>query len=233
MHLFASCYKGKILIVSQISNCMSATIKTYSHIEESLNIWSHFSGAIMGVVGLVLLIAKGIVLNSPIHVVSYSIYGVSMVVLFLASTLYHSTKEPKKKAQLNIFDHVAIYFLIAGSYTPFTLIGMKGAWGWSIFGVAWGIGIAGMILKLFFTGRFKLLSTISYVAMGWVVVIAIKPLMKSLSTDALFWLATGGVFYTVGAVLYLIKKIPYNHAIFHFFVLAGAISHYISVYFFL
>ena len=212
---------------------MNRDIKTYSPNEERLNIWSHFIGVILGILGLVLLIVKGINLNSIIHIASYVIYGLSMVVLFLASTLYHSATEPSKRMKLKIFDHVAIYFLIAGSYTPFTLIGLKGAWGWSIFGVAWGIGIIGMVLKLFFTGRFNFLSTLSYVLMGWVVVIAIKPLMNSLSSDALFWLAIGGVFYTVGAVLYSIKKIPYNHAIFHFFVLGGCISHFIGIYLYL
>lgn len=209
---------------------MNILIKTYSPIEERLNIWSHFVGVILGILGLVLLLGKGINLNSIIHIASYVIYGLSMVVLFLASTLYHSATETSKRMKLKIFDHVAIYFLIAGSYTPFTLIGLKGVWGWSIFGVAWGIGIIGMVLKLFFTGRFNFLSTLSYVLMGWVVVIAIKPLMNSLSSDALFWLAMGGVFYTVGAVLYSIKKIPYNHAIFHFFVLGGCISHFIGIY---
>jgi hemolysin III len=209
---------------------MSIDIKTYSPNEERLNIWSHFVGAILGILGLVLLLAKGINLNSIIHIASYVIYGLSMVVLFLASTLYHSATEPSKRVKLKVFDHVAIYFLIAGSYTPFTLIGLKGAWGWSIFGVAWGIGIIGMVLKLFFTGRFGLLSTLSYVLMGWVVVIAIKPLMSSLSSDALLWLAIGGVFYTVGAMLYSIKRIPYNHAIFHFFVLGGCICHFIGIY---
>ena len=133
---------------------------------------------------------------------------------------------------MNIFDHAAIYFLIAGTYTPFTLLGLQGAWGWTIFGIAWGIGLAGIILKLFFTGRYNLLSTISYVAMGWIIVIALKPLIERFPFEGLMWLATGGLFYTIGAVLYMLKKIPYNHAIFHFFVLAGAIAHYLGVLFY-
>lgn len=212
---------------------MTKIINTYSPQEEKLNVWSHFTGIILGLIGLILLLIKGVQSNSLIHISSYTLYGLSMIVLFLASTLYHSAKNLQKRKKLKIFDHAAIYFLIAGSYTPFALIGVQGVWGWSIFAVAWGIGIAGIILKLFFTGQYNLLSTISYVAMGWIVVIAIKPLINNLPTEALFWLAIGGVFYTVGAVLYSIKKIPFNHAIFHFFVLGGAISHFIGVYFYL
>jgi len=208
-------------------------IKTYSPQEEKLNIWSHFAGIILGIIGLILLLIKGVKSNNFIHISSYMLYGLSMITLFMASTLYHAATVSKKRKKLKIFDHAAIYFLIAGSYTPFSLVGITGTWGWSIFGIAWVIGIAGIVLKLFFTGKFNLLSTISYVAMGWIVVIAIKPLINNLSADALFWLAAGGVFYTVGAVLYSIKKIPYNHAIFHFFVLGGAISHFVGIYFYL
>lgn len=212
---------------------MSINLKSYSAKEEKLNVWSHATGILFSSIGLILLLFKGISENSTINTVSYLIYGASLIALFTASTLYHAAKDASKRLKMKVFDHVAIYFLIAGSYTPFSLVGLQGSWGWSIFGVAWGIGIAGMILKLFFTGRFNLLSTISYVAMGWVVVIAIKPLANNLSNQALFWLAIGGVFYTIGAILYSIKKIPYNHAIFHFFVLAGAVSHFVSVYWFL
>lgn len=209
---------------------MKPTIKTYSPLEEQLNVWSHAFGIVLSLIGTILLLIKGIKLHSPIHIVSYSIYGFSMLVLFSASTFYHNAKEVNLRQRLNVFDHVSIYFLIAGTYTPFTLLALKGAWGWSIFGVVWGIGIAGMILKIFFTGRFNLASTISYVLMGWVIVVAIKPLIERFSTEGLIWLALGGVFYTVGAVLYSIKKIPLNHAIFHFFVLAGALSHFIGVF---
>lgn len=212
---------------------MSIPIKKYSPREEFLNIWSHKIALVLSIIGTILLIVKGFDSINRSDTIIYTLYGLSMIILFAASTLYHSAKEPEKRLKLKIFDHAAIYFLIAGSYTPFCLIGLQGAWGWSIFGIAWSIGIAGMVLKLFFTGRFNLLSTISYVAMGWVVVIAIKPLINSLSGDALFWLSAGGVFYTVGAVLYSIKSIPLNHAIFHFFVVGGAISHYIAVYFYL
>jgi hemolysin III len=208
---------------------MKPTITTYSVLEEKLNVWSHGFGIVLSLFGIILLLQKGLKLQSTIHLVSYTIYGISMLVLFTASTLYHNSKEIEKRQRLNVFDHAAIYFLIAGTYTPFTLLGLQGAWGWSIFGIAWGIGLAGIILKLFFTGRFNLLSTISYVAMGWIIVIAIKPLIERVPFEGLMWLAIGGIFYTVGAVLYMFKKIPFNHAIFHFFVLGGAITHFIGV----
>jgi hemolysin III len=209
---------------------MSGNIKTYSHKEEQLNIWSHFSGFILSIIGLILLLHKGIQSGSALTIISYAIYGVSMLVLYLASTLYHSAKEPQRRQKLNIFDHSAIYVLIAGTYTPFSLLVLKGAWGWSIFGVVWGIAAVGIILKLFFTGRFKLASTISYVLMGWVIVIAIKPLVANFSTVGLLLIAVGGFFYTIGAVLYSIKRIPYNHAIFHFFVLLGSLTHFMAIF---
>ncbi len=211
---------------------MDKTLKIYSYTEEKINIWSHLFGIIMGVFGLVFLIAKGVALQSPIHIVSYSIYGLSMIVLFFASTFYHSSKTPEIRKKRNVFDHIAIYFLIAGTYTPFTLLALKGTWGWSIFGVVWGIALIGSVFKLFFAGRFNVASTIGYILMGMVIVVAIKPLNNNLCSQGLAWLAIGGISYIVGAILYLIKKIPYNHAIFHVFVLAGAISHYIAVYFY-
>lgn len=210
---------------------MTGIVKTYSHKEEQLNIWSHFIGMVLSIIGLILLLYKGIQSGSALVIVSYALYGVSMLVLYLASTLYHSAIEPEKRKKLKVFDHAAIYFLIAGTYTPFSLLVLKGAWGWSIFGVVWGIAALGISLKLFFTGRFNLLSTISYVLMGWVVVIAIKPLIESISSQGLFLLAAGGFFYTVGAVLYSIKRIPYNHAIFHFFVLMGSLAHFLAIYY--
>lgn len=211
---------------------MAINLKTYSPAEERLNVWSHFFGIVLSIIGLGFLIHKGIQSGKAIYIVSYIIYGLSMILLYTASTLYHSAKDAEKRLHLKVFDHVAIYFLIAGTYTPFSLLVLKGAWGWSIFGVVWGIAFAGMILKFFFTGRFSVLSTIIYVIMGWVVVIAIKPLLQNFNAPGLFWLLMGGIFYTVGAVLYQIKRIPFNHAIFHFFVLLGSIAHFISIYLF-
>jgi len=152
-----------------------------------------------------------------------------MVTLYLASTLYHSSTNPEKRKKLKVFDHSAIYFLIAGTYTPFALVTLKGVWGWTIFGIVWGIAVAGVIFKLFLTGKYNGLSTLSYVLMGCVSVIAAKPLWHNLSADGLKWLITGGVAYLLGAAFYSIRKLPYNHAIFHFCVLAGTACHFTSV----
>lgn len=166
------------------------------------------------------------------QVVSAAIFGASLISLYAASTFYHSTKEPKLRSRLRIIDHATIYVLIAGTYTPFTLITLHGAVGWTVFGVSWGMAIIGVNLKLFFTGKYNALSTLMYVFMGWIIVFAIKPLVTSLSPEGLFWLFAGGVSYTTGAVIYGIKKVTFNHAIFHLFVLLGSLCHFISVYFY-
>lgn len=209
---------------------MPEQIKTYSPEEERLNVWSHFIGLLLSIAGAVLLIIKGINTGNTMSVVSYAIYSAGNIVLYLASTTYHAATNPDKRKKLKVFDHAAIYFLIAGTYTPFSLLVLKGAWGWSVFGVVWGIAAAGITLKLFFTGRYNLLSTLSYILMGWVIVVAIKPLIASFSMEGLLLILAGGIFFTLGAVLYSIKRIPYNHAIFHFFVLFGSLSHFLAIY---
>jgi len=201
----------------------------YSQKEELLNVISHGLGFVLSIPALIVLVIYAKREGNIWHIVSFSIYGTSMILLYLASTLYHAAKKPSLKKKLNVFDHSAIYLLIAGTYTPFALVTLNGTWGWSIFGVVWGIAAIGLVLKLFYTGRFNKISTLAYVLMGWVMVVAIKPLMDNLSAEGLFWLFIGGVFYTIGALLYLIKKLPYNHAIFHIFVLLGSVSHYIAV----
>ncbi|KAA3604130.1 MAG: hemolysin D [Calditrichaeota bacterium] len=200
--------------------------------EEKLNVISHSFGLFLSVIALVVLVVHASVNGNVWHIVSFAIFGVSLITLYSASTFYHSAKEPKVRSRLRIFDHAAIYVLIAGTYTPFTLITLSGTTGWVIFGITWSLAVTGIILKLFFTGRFKIVSTLMYVFMGWLVVFAIKPLVANLSFEGLVWLFAGGMAYTVGAVLYSIKKIKFNHAIFHFFVLGGSISHFISVFFY-
>ncbi|MBK3516816.1 hemolysin III family protein [Carboxylicivirga sp. N1Y132] len=203
---------------------------TYSPLEEKINIYSHLTGIVAGIISLILLLVKA---NSPLHFTIYAIYGVCIITLFTASTLYHSEKDPNRRRKLKVFDHCAIYLMIAGSYLPFIVLGIATPFAYLVMAGVWGLAIAGIILKLFFTGRFRLLSTISYVALGWVVIIASKSLLDALSKEALTWLAIGGVFYTVGAILYQIKRIPFNHAIFHVFVVAGAYSHYHAVYWYI
>ena len=206
-------------------------ITYYDKKEEKLNVISHGIGLVLSIVALVLLLVKSSSYGNVWHITSFSIYGASLIVLYAASTLYHYSQSPKLRHRLNIFDHASIYILIAGTYTPFTLVVLNGWVGWTIFGISWGLAIAGVILKLFFTGRFNKISTIAYVLMGWVIVFAIKPLIDNLSIEGLWWLLFGGIFYTVGAVLFSIPKIKYNHVIFHIFVLLGSFSHFMAVYF--
>lgn len=213
---------------------MNSQVKVtyYPPLEEKLNVISHGIGFLLSIAALVLLVVYASIYGSVWHVVSYSIYGGSLILLYLASTLYHSAKKPKLRGRLQIFDHAAIYVLIAGTYTPFTLVTLNGTTGWIMFGITWAFALTGIILKIIFTGRFNLLSTIMYVFMGWIVVLAIKPLIHNLPFMGLMWLFAGGVFYTIGAVLYSIKSIKYNHAIFHVFVLAGSFCHFMAIFFY-
>jgi len=213
---------------------MNSQIKVtyYPPFEEKLNVISHGIGFLLSIAALVLLVVYASIYGTVWHVVSYSIYGGSLILLYLASTLYHSAKRSKLRGRLQIFDHAAIYILIAGTYTPFTLVTLNGTTGWIMFGITWAFALTGIILKIIFTGRFNLLSTIMYVFMGWIVVLAIKPLIHNLPFEGLMWLFAGGIFYTIGAVLYSIKSIKYNHAIFHIFVLAGSFCHFMAIFFY-
>ena len=212
---------------------MAKTAKFYPPLEEKLNVYSHLLGVVLSIVGLLALIWHSTQNGTALHVVSFTIFGVSMVLLYTASTLYHRTTTEQSRLRMRVLDHAAIYLLIAGTYTPFTLLVLDGVVGWTIFGICWGMAVLGVILKLFFTGHFNALSTLLYVAMGWMIVFAIGPLMENFAPAGLRWLIAGGVAYTVGAVLYSIKAIPLNHALFHILVLAGSISHFIAVYFYI
>lgn len=204
----------------------------YPPLEEKLNIVTHGFGFILSIIGLILLVLKANDYGEARLLVSFSIFGASLVLLYAASTLYHSARSVLLRYRLNILDHASIYVLIAGTYTPFAIVTLNGLVGWIIFGVIWAMAITGVILKLFFTGRYQRLSTIMYVVMGWVVVFAIKPLMDNLSLNGLLWLLSGGISYTLGAVLFSLERIRFNHAIFHLFVLFGSFSHFISIYYY-
>ncbi len=201
--------------------------------EEVMNAVTHGIGTLLAVAGLVLLIVLAYLHGDIWHIVSFSIYGTTLVLLYLASTLYHSFTNEKVKRIFKILDHSAIYLLIAGTYTPFTLVPLHGVLGWTIFGLVWGFALIGIGLKVFFTGRFKILSTLCYLGMGWFIVFAIKPLIDTVPALGMTWLFVGGLFYTLGSVFYLWKRLPYNHAIWHLFVLAGSISHFIAVFFYI
>ncbi|WP_288186199.1 hemolysin III family protein [uncultured Sporomusa sp.] len=197
--------------------------------EEILNAATHGVGTIFALIGLGVLTVSVYSNGSIWHLLSVIIYGTSLVLLYLSSTLYHSFTNERAKYILKIFDHAAIYVLIAGNYTPFTLIPLHGALGWTIFSVIWVLAIIGIIFQIFFVNRFKVFSTLCYLLMGWFAVVMIKPLLVTLPIEGIYWLVGGGLFYSVGAIFYLVHKIPYNHAIWHLFVLAGSIAHFVAV----
>jgi len=201
--------------------------------EEVMNAVTHGIGTLLAVAGLVLLTVFAYLNGSIWHIVSFSIYGTTLVLLYLASTLYHSFTNERVKRIFKILDHSAIYLLIAGTYTPFTLVPLHGVLGWTVFSLVWGLAIIGIVLKVFFVGRYKVLSTLCYLGMGWFIVFAIKPLLATVPAFGMIWLFAGGLFYTLGSVFYLWKRLPYNHAIWHLFVLAGSISHFIAVFFYI
>ena len=197
--------------------------------EERFNIISHAIGLALSVLALVLLCLKSYG-NSRLELFSVVTYGLSLIMLYTASTMYHASIGLLVRNRLNILDHAAIYVLIAGTYTPFTLITLPENIGRPIFLIVWSIALVGVVLKLFFTGRFDKLSTIIYVAMGWIIIFAIKPLIQSLELGGLLWLFAGGLAYSVGAVFYSREMLNNNHAIFHVFVLIGSFCHFVSVY---
>jgi hemolysin III len=207
-------------------------IKYYSPKEEKINIVSHVIGFILSIVAFIVLVTHANQYGNVLHVVSFGIFGTSLIILYLASTCYHSAKKPDLRTRLRIIDHASIYVLIAGTYTPFALITLSGSIGWVIFGTVWGLALTGIIWKLFFTGKYKLLSTIMYVLIGSLVIFAIKPLTNNLSLEGVLWIFAGGLAYIIGATLYSIKKIKFNHAIFHVFVLIGSGSHFVAVFFY-
>lgn len=197
--------------------------------EEIANAMTHGLGVILAVGGGSVLITLAALHAGVRELIGVSVFVIALIVLYTASTLYHLAREPELKARLKILDHCAIFVLIAGTYTPFTIAAMRGGWGWSLFGVIWGLAVFGIILKLFFTGRFRLLSTATYIGMGWLVVVAIVPLTQSVTPTALAWLFAGGVLYTAGTLFYHNRRVPYAHAIWHLFVLGGSACHFVAV----
>lgn len=204
--------------------------KIYTRKEEQINIWSHGFGLVLFIAGTVVLLGKALQYHSLKVFIAFLVYGIGVTTMYLASTLYHSATNPVRRKRLNVFDHSAIFLTIAGSYTPITLLTMPPAWGTPILVTVWLIAITGITLKFFFIGRYSKLSTSMYVLMGWVIVIAIKPLINSMATAGLVWLLAGGLAYTAGALLYQLKTLKYNHAVFHFFVLIGSMCHYVVIY---
>ena len=187
---------------------------------------------ILSITGLSVLVAFASLNGSTMVIVSSAIFGASLIFGYSFSTLYHAVTHEKTKQIFRKFDHASIYFLIAGTYTPIALVVLKGSWGWSIFAIIWIVAIFGIVIEFVAPARFKKLSLLLYVLMGWLIVVATKQLIANMEIGGLWLLLAGGLFYTVGVIFYVVKKIPYNHAIWHLFVLGGSICHYFMVLFF-
>lgn len=211
---------------------MKAETFSYSPGEELANALTHGLGALLSVAGSVLLVVTSSLHGDAWSVTSSAIFGATLLALYSTSTLYHSIPGVERKRLLRKFDHAAIFLLIAGTYTPFLLVSLRGVWGWSLFGVIWGLAVAGIALKFWLAGRFKVVSTALYVAMGWLVVIALRPMLQSVPPGGLWLLLAGGLCYTGGTVFYLWKNLPFSHAVWHVWVLAGSICHWAAVYFY-
>ncbi len=197
--------------------------------EELFNALTHGVGVVASVAGGAVLITLAALFGDGWQLAAAIVFVTTLILLYTASTLYHAFRHERLKARLKVLDHCAIFLLIAGTYTPFTLIALRGGLGWTLFGVVWALAVAGVVFKLFFTGRFKRLSTLMYVAMGWLVVVAIGPLADALTTWTLAWLIGGGVAYTAGTFFYHRPQLRYSHAVWHLFVLAGSIAHFVAV----
>ncbi len=197
--------------------------------EEVANSVTHGLGLLASLVGAFVLVSLSVEQGEVWYVVSASIYGVTLVALYAASTLYHALKGTRARNVLRVLDHCAIYLLIAGTYTPVTLVSMRGGWGWTLFGLAWGFAAVGIVFKISAADRYAVFSTVAYVLMGWLCIIAVKPMFVLLSPSALALLGAGGMFYTAGIFFYRSDRVPYSHAVWHLFVVAGSVCHYLAI----
>jgi hemolysin III len=211
---------------------MSSALKRRTKSDEIFNSISHGVGIAVAIAATVLLVVRASLYGTAWHIVSFSIFGVGMILLYTASTLYHSVYNPRTKHKLNKLDHSSIYILIAATYTPITFITLHGALGWTIFGVIWAMAIAGVVFKVwFYTARLRLISTVLYMVMGWVIVLAIVPVIRNASTLTLWFLLAGCLSYTFSPFFYLWRSKPYMHGVFHLFILAGTICHFFGFWF--
>ena len=206
-------------------------MKMYETREEIANVITHAIGVVLSVVGLAALVITSAMKGDPWQIVSFTIYGSCMLTLYLASTFYHTFQSPRVKHVLRIFDHCAIYLMIAGTYTPFALLNMRGPWGWTLFIIIWALAIGGIAYKMFFVNKYRLISVLIYILMGWLVCIAVKPMFQMIPLAGIIWIAIGGIAYTAGTAFYA-SSFAMSHMIWHLFVLAGSICHYIAIYFY-
>src|SRR5215213_7479331 len=208
---------------------MTTQAKERLPLEEVANCATHGVGLALSLAGLVALVALAWARGDAWHMASCAVYGASLVTLYLASTLYHGARAPRAKRLLQALDHCGIYLLIAGTYTPFTLVTLRGPWGWTLFGLVWGLALAGILFRVLFGTRYRPLAVASYVLLGWLCVVAVKPIFEHVPLGALAWIAAGGLTYTAGVFFFAADRIPHNHAIWHLFVLGGSICHYVAV----
>jgi hemolysin III len=210
-----------------------SSVRPFSLGEEIFHSITHGIGSGLSIAGLTLLVVIAVINRDVYQIVSFSVFGASLVILYLSSTLYHGLQQPKAKKVFKVFDHSAIYLLIAGTYTPFLLVALRGTTGWTLLVIVWIIALIGITLKIIFIDRFHILSVISYLLMGWLCVFVFGEMLINIPMGGIIWLAAGGILYTVGVIFYAMQKIPYMHAIWHFFVLGGSICHYFAVLLFL
>jgi len=209
------------------------TSRTAISAEELANAITHGIGLILSLAGFAVLLVFAILRGGPLQIVSCAVYGTTLVCVYAASTLYHTLSWPRARRALKIFDHCAIYLLIAGTYTPFTLVSLRGGWGWSLFAIVWALAMAGIVFKFWFIDHFKILSTALYLAMGWIALIAIRPLLTSIPAHGIYWLFAGGLLYSIGVGFFAARGLRFGHAIWHLFVIAGSACHYFAVLFYI
>ena len=214
------------------SSGVPADENRYTPGEEIANSVTHGVGAGLSIAALSILVTYAGSLGDVWRMVSFSIYGATLVLLYLASTFYHGFRSPRLKGIFRVLDHSAIFLLIAGTYTPFMLVSLRGGWGWTLFGVVWGLALCGILLEVFFMDRYKVLTMVLYIGTGWVAIVALKPLLSAVPPGGLLWLGVGGITYTLGVIFYLWEGMPYNHAIWHLFVLGGSVCHFFCILFY-
>lgn len=208
---------------------MTESVKARLPVEEVANCVTHGVGLVLSVAGLIALVILACLSGDGWHIVSGTVYGASLVTLYLASTLYHGARTERAKHLLQVLDHCCIYLLIAGTYTPFTLVTLRGGWGWTLFGLVWGLSLAGILFRVRFGTRYRPVAVASYVLLGWLCVIAAKPILTIVPTGAILWIVAGGIAYTSGVFFFASNRIRHAHAIWHLFVMAGSICHFIAV----
>jgi hemolysin III len=224
--------KASVWLFTEESSMSGMKANQYSTGEEIANSVTHGLGVVLSIAGLAVLAAFASLYGTVWHVVSSSIYGATQILLYTASTLYHSIPLPRAKAVLRVFDHSAIFLLIAGTYTPFALVNLRGPWGWSMLGVMWALALAGIALQGILMRQKALVTALPYVGMGWVAMVGVKPMLEAVAPGGLALLLAGGLAYTLGVFFYVWRRIPYHHAIWHLFVLAGSACHYFAVLFY-